>query len=527
MRRHFTGTATLAGAHLHAGWRGLGTWAALMAGLVVATGWGITALYPTAADRAAYAATAGVSPAVAAVNGRGYELTELGGITAYEVGFMALMAFPVIAIHLAIRLTRHEEDAGRTELVTSGRVGRLAPLAAAAITLAATLTVFVVATTLGLQIVGLPRTGSWLYALGLAAFAGAHAAIGLLAAEVSREARTAYGLGLLAVLITFLGRAIVDGRGLAASWISPSGWLAELRPWGPGNWWPLAAYAGLTACGGLLSAATALRRDLGGGLVATRPGPASGGARLGTPAGLAWRLTRTPLLAWLFGIAAWSAALGTLGGEMARIVEENPAIQAAFPVQRPEDLVTSLAVLLCGIGAAAFAVQASTRLAREESAGRLGVVLATRTSRRRLWLTWCAVAAGGSVLVLMVSALTLGATTAWATGEPANLPTALGAGLALVPPVVLIAAVAAALQAAAPVLARFGWALLGWATVVGMLAEPLRLPTWARDLSPLHAVGRVPIEDPRPAALAGMAVIVAVLAATGLARFSRRDLTAG
>jgi ABC-2 type transport system permease protein len=92
---------------------------------------------------------------------------------------------------------------------------------------------------------------------------------------------------------------------------------------------------------------------------------------------------------------------------------------------------------------------------------------------------------------------------------------------------VLIVSTCALLHALAPRLAPLAWLLVGWATVVGMLAQTLSLPEWARRISPLHAAGRVPIEDPNLAALLVMAALGVGAVAIGLARFRYRDLTAG
>lgn len=527
MGGRLAGTALLVRTHVHSGWRGLALWTAAMSALVIAIGWSIAALYPTRADRLAYAESAGASPAVAAFNGRPHDLTELGGIVSYEVGFMALVGFPIIAIHLAVRFSRHEEDSGRLELVTAGRVGRLAPLAAAALTVGSCLTGFVALTAIGLTATGLPSGGSWLYALTLGLFAASFAALGLLVAEVSREARTAYAVGLPVALVAFLVRAGVDGRGWDLAWLSPSGWLAEVRPWAEWQWWPLAAFVGLALVCVALAAAMASHRDLYGGLLAPRSGPAYGAPTLGTPAGLVWRFTRAPLLGWLLGTAVWNAAFGGLAGEMTEIAAANPTMLDALGVEKAEHLVTSLALLLCGVGAAAFGVQAMTRLAREETSGRLGYVLATRAARARLWLVWLVVVSCGAAAVLLVSSLVLGLFTAWSTGDGSNVGSAFVAASALLLPVVSVVSVAAALHAVAPRLTALAWVVVSWTTVVGLLAETLRLPGWARDLSPLHAAGRVPIEDPSTAALVVTALLTVLLVAGGVARFGRRDLVAG
>lgn len=522
-----TGTVRLWRTHLRAGWRGLVGWTVVMTALLLGTASSLKALYPTLAARETYAASAGASPAVAAFNGRGYDLTELGGIVGYEMGFMALLGFPVLAIHLAIRFSRHEEDAGRTELITAGRVGRLAPLAAAALTVVTCLGTFWVLGAVGLQAMGLPAAGSWLYTGSLTLYAVAFGALGLLAAEVSREARTAYGLGLVAVTVAFVVRAVIDGRRWDATWASPQGWLAEVRPWGAHQWWPLLAFAAMILLCGGLAVAMALHRDLAGGLVATRLGPSRGSARLGTPVGYAWRFARGALIGWIIGTCVWAVAFGSLSGEMTDIVAANPALLEALGVSRPEQLVTTLALLLGALGAACFGVQAMVRLAREESSGRLGFVLSTRTTQVRVWSVWVLVVALGAVVILQVSSVALAVTTALSTGDGASMGSVLSGAASLALPVVVIVVVAAAMQAVGPRIAALAWSLVGWGAVVGMLAETMRLPSWARNLSPLYAVGQVPVDSPDRVALGVMGVLVVVLAVGGLLRFGRRDLAAG
>ncbi len=93
--------------------------------LIAATARSISAVYDSPAKREVYRRAIGASPASVAFNGRGYDLDGLGGIVVYELGFFALLLIPVIAIDLAVRLSRTEEDLGRADLVTAAPVGRL------------------------------------------------------------------------------------------------------------------------------------------------------------------------------------------------------------------------------------------------------------------------------------------------------------------------------------------------------------------------------------------------------------------
>nr|WP_300143179.1 hypothetical protein [Propionicimonas sp.] len=95
--------------------------------IVVAVGQGISDLFPTAADRQAYAALAEGSPTFSVFNGKAYDLTSLGGITVMRVGIVGMVVFPLVAATLAVILTRAQEDAGRVGLLTAYRMPRLAP----------------------------------------------------------------------------------------------------------------------------------------------------------------------------------------------------------------------------------------------------------------------------------------------------------------------------------------------------------------------------------------------------------------
>lgn len=523
-----SGALVVARAHARTGWPALLAWPLAMAALVVAVAAGIDALYPGAADREAYAAAMAVSPAAAAFNGRWHDLTTAGGITTNEVGFLGLLLFPPVGIHLAIARTRAEEDSGRAELLTAGRLGRLAPLAGAAAVTVLALALFAAASWAGLTALGLPASGAGLYAAGLALFVAWFAAFGLVAAQLARTARTAYAVALGGALAMFAARAVVDGRDADLPWLTPTGWLPEVRPFGPDpSALPLLLLAGTGLALLGVAAVVASRRDLGAGVLAPRPGPAAGGRVLGMPAGVAWRLTRGAFLGWTLGLAAWSAAIGTLTEEMTEVVRANPEIAALLGVDRPDDLVTTLALVVTALGIIALGLQGLGTLGAEEASGRLGLTLAHPVGRGRLWASWWAVLVAEAAVATAVGGGVLGLVTRAMTGRESALGSVLEASFVLLAAALAIIGVAALCGAVARGGHVVGWLVLGWVAVVALLAETLRLPDWARDLSPLELVGRVPVAPADGAAVAGClaAALAGFVAATAVAR--RRDLRAG
>jgi len=197
---------------LRTSWRGPALVTVICIALVVAIAVGVEGLYPTRAQRVEYAATAGASGISNAFNGRGYALDTLGGITGVEVGFMGQILFPILGVVTAIGLTRRQEEAGRTELLTASRVGRPAPLAAAALLLVLTCAVTAVGLTASMAATGLPVVGSAWYAAGVGACVLFFAAVGLLLGELCQQARTAQQLGLGAVSVVYLTRFVIDAR---------------------------------------------------------------------------------------------------------------------------------------------------------------------------------------------------------------------------------------------------------------------------------------------------------------------------
>ncbi len=522
-----TGTGRLTRLGLRTGGIGLLLVVVLTAGLVTLIAGSITALYGDAGERLRYAETIGTSPASLAFNGRGYGLETIGGITAFEIGFIGQLLFPLLAVHVALRHTRREEEAGRTEVLTAGRVGRLAPLAAGKILVAGVCLAIGVLMFAGLVAVGLPATGSAWYAAGIAVFMLFFGMVGLLLGQLAQSARTAYLTGLALITGAFLLRAVIDGMGWAALWLSPLGWLPEVRAFAEPQAWPLVAYAagGVVLLG--FAVLIARGRDLGAGVLTPRPGPARGRPGLATVPGVTWRLLKGPALTWVVIAVVWAACFGALTQEMSELIDANPALVAALGAEGGVDIVTSLAVVVVCLAATALAAQSAGRLGAEESAGRLGAVLATRVPRLRLWLGWWSVVTVLSLAVLALGTAALGLATWAVTGDAGAVGNALGVGAGYAAPVAFVVAIAALLRAAAPQVAGMIWLLVAWIVLVGFLAETLRIPDWARDLSPLHLVGTLPQEDPALAAVLGLtAGTVLAFTASALA-IGRRDLRAG
>ena len=482
----------------------------LLATLVVAIASGVKDLYDEETERTIYATT---------MNGRGYDLDILGGIAAYEVGFMGQLLLPLTGVLLAVHLTRTPEFTGVLELLTSTRIHRTAVPAAAFMSLIISWAVFGLGCWSGLAMLEYPATGSASYSLAMTG-------VGLLTAQVASTPRAANGLGLLLALAGYLVRMIVDSQNWPGVWVSPMSWVVEVRPWKDLHWPPLLSLLLLAAGGAVAAALGAANRDLGSGLLPARLGRPGAGHLLSRPAGLAWRSTRGAVLGWLLGSVIWVAILGLMTEDFASTIAANPGLLAAFG-GKADDLAPQIGLLLASVLAAAAGLTVTLRFAAEESRARFGLLLSGRISRWGWWLGWHALALFVTAVVLMLSAATLGLCQWWATGDSAALSDDLAAGSAFLAPALAMVGFGSLLVGVAPQSGFLSWGFPIWTLVVGMLAEILQLPGWARRFSPLDWVGNLPGETADGAAVLLLATSAAVAVLIGGYALDRRDLLHG
>ncbi len=500
----------------------------VIVGLVTAVMASVQDLYATEQGRAQYAATLGRSPATAAFNGRPFDLDTIGGIAVYEVGFFGLLLLPALVLVLAVRWSRGQEDLGRSELVTSMQVGRMAPLLAAVLTLTSIVVVSGALIYPGVIAAGYESSGTVVYCLALVLFLLVAAAFGFVCAELSQSGRSATILALAGLALMYMIRAVIDGKTWDVSWATPMGWFAEARPYAEAPpAWPLLALAVLAAT--LFTTAFMIRgrRDLGAGVIPPRRGPAHG--RLKSSGALIRHLTAGIALAWAAGALAWGAAIGLLAEEMRTMLESNPALAEALVGQShtPDGMMTYIVAIFVGLMAAAMGLQGVTRFAAEEIEGRLGVVMSTSVSRARFWAIAVATIAFEVIAVLLAGGIAF-ELAALATGaEVETVRGNLTTMLAYAAPVAVITAIGLALFAVSPRWAAGGWLVLLWATVVAILGKTLQLPQWARDLSPIEHLGNIPIDPLDTTTWWTLLTIGFLLVIAAVPRLVKRDLSAG
>lgn len=516
----------------------LPVWLLVIAGLVAGATSAMAGLYPTAADRLAYAAVSANTIIARAFDGP-IMGTSLGAVFMVETWAVVAVLVAIMSVQAVVRHTRADEEMGRAELVGSAAVGRQAPLTAALGIAIGANGVLLVAVTASLVANGLPLAGSIAAAGATVGVGITFAGVAAVTAQISSSRRGANGLAIGVLGAAFLLRAVGDAfgsvrdSGLAVvsawpSWASPIGWGHQVRPFAGERWGLLLVFPVVAAV--LVAVAFWLRsqRDVGAGLLAVPPGPATASTRLCTPWGLAWRLQRWTVLAWLLGLVILSAAFGSIAEraeELLATSDEFAALVTGMGEGAVTDLFFAFFVGLLAVTVSGLTVQSMLRARHEESNGGAEPVLATGVSRTRWLASHMAVSAGGSATALLVAGLAGGLTHAAVSGDIAAIPELLEAVLAALPAVLclgglVVAAIGLVPRWAAPV----GWSGLVAALVVGQFGALFELPQAVLNISPFTHVPAVPAQPWAWTPVIALLGVACGLAILGMAAFRRRDL---
>ncbi|PTR26441.1 ABC-2 type transport system permease protein [Rhodococcus sp. OK519] len=486
-------------------------------------------LYPTPEARQARAALI-ESPAATALAGPGYGLSDytLGAMVANEIAGMTMIAVAIMSVLLVTLHLRTEEETGRAEMLRSGVVGRFAPITSGlAVVLLANLLIAVVLG-VGLTAVGLPVLGSWNLAGSVFMVGLVFGATSALFSQVTEHARTASGLGLVAVAVAYLLRAIGDVRAKEDdsiwSWLSPIGWGQATRAYVDERWWPLLLGLAAVVVGVVLAYAVVGRRDVGAGLVAPRGGRPRASAALDGIAALTLRMQRNQIAAWGIGVAALAFPIGALGQQVAEFVNQDPRLAGLLPGGESNAAQGAFALYLVflAIMACMYAMTAIQSARGEETSGRAEDVLASPVSRWRWLGAQLVVISVATSLIVLAAGAAMGVTAAATLHDGGMFGRLVGAAANFLPATLTVIALSAAVYAWFPRMLAVVWVYLGYALVIGMFLEVL--PDWTGWASPFHFTPNLPADEFDIVPVLVLLVVAAALYTLALVGFRRRDI---
>ncbi|MCW2866777.1 MAG: hypothetical protein JWR20_965 [Marmoricola sp.] len=486
------------------------SWLVVLTATVGASAAATASLYPARADRVAAASAIDASPAVVVLYGPILDRGSLGELAMTKLTVLYAVLVAVLGLLLVRRHTRAEEESGRAELVGSTAVGRDAPLAAALVEAGLVALAIGVLAAVADVAAGLPATGSVAFGASWTGAGLVGAGLGAVACQVSASSRTCGALAAGALAALFLVRALGDTSAPRLAWVSPLGWGTRLRAWDDPRWWVLVLPVGTAALLGAAAFALRARRDLGAGIVGSRPGRFRGSQRLAGPVALTARLHAPALATWSVGLLVVGLVLGAIAPDVTSLLDSPAAREVvrraggAGPLERSL-LAAELSVV--AVVVTCFALSVVVHAGADEREGRTELVLASAVPRGRAFAGTAAVALLGPVWLLLVTGVAV------ALGYRRDRLEVLVAALAQAPAVWLVAALALAAYAVRGRWASTGWALLVVLVSLGQLGELLRLPHWLTRASPYAHTSRMPAAAFAPVP----AVVMVALAAAVLA----------
>ena len=492
-------------------------------------------LYKTQSQRDALASAYGSNKATAALFGPAHRLQTVAGFTVFKIGMTLMVVGAVWGLLTSTRLLRGEEDEGRWDLLLAGPTTKRAAAGQALIGLAAGVSALWASTAIITVVIGLTARvsiapGAALYfALAMVTTAGMFLGIGALTSQLAPTRRQAAAYAAVCLGATYGIRLIADaGVGLhGLIWLSPLGWVEELRPLTDPQPLVLLPIIGLTGITALAAVNLAGRRDVGVGIISDRTVSRSRSRLLTGPTGLSIRLTRSTVIGWwvaiaisglLYGLIAKSAGT-TISGSSVRTVFSRLGATG-----NGAEAVLGVCFLVIGVLVAFVGAGQLTAARYEEAAGRLDHLLAGTVSRTR-WL-------GGRLLValtvLVVSGLGAGF-FAWlgaaSQGSGVELATLLGAGLNVVPPAIVILGIgmlAFGLMPRATSVVVYSY--LGWSLLVVVVGGIGAVDHWILDTSVFHQMASAPARPPDWPANGVMGLVGAVSIVLGVVAFMHRDV---
>ncbi|HEU0042873.1 MAG TPA: ABC transporter permease subunit [Jiangellaceae bacterium] len=471
------------------------------------------------------------NPAVRALYGMPFDVTNAGGFTVWRVGTFLCVFAGLWALMATTRVLRGEEEAGRWDLLLT------APVTRGGVLLSHVKVLGGGSVAVGLAVFGSfvsggePADSAGLYALGVTFLTLTFVAVGAVASQLFASRRRAAGAAGAVLGISYVIRMVADGTtdGGWLRWASPLGWVENLEAFASDN---VVALVPLVITPPILFAVAIVldrRRDTDEGIIRDT-GTATARLRLlRSPLGFAWRERVGGLLGWGLGLLAFGFILGAITKAFVDFIADDPDIsdlmeQFGFTsVSTPIGFVSSMDAA-CVAVVCVYAVTGIARLWEDEQFDRLDLVFAARVTRPA-WL------GAGTISTAVVSALLMAAigVGTWlgvaVTGVDITFVESMGAVANLVPLVVLFLGLAVLVHGTVPkwtVPVAGGGA--GALYVLSFLGPAMNLPDWITDLSPWRHVAVAPPDPVNWAGTIVMCLLGIVFGVIGFTAYARRDL---
>lgn len=462
---------------------------------------------------------------------------RLGQLLQWETGAFLLVCTALMAILLTCRVLRADEDEGLIELLRATGAGRSVPFVVPvalvwALVGALSAGVGGVLTWQTRSIEELTVSGAWALAGTICVTGWVFSAIAAVACQMGRQVGQARGLSMVMLALAFAMRVgadqISDDSGSDwLRWLTPLGWRDLVRPYTDDRASVLAACCVIAIAVALGAAVLAARREYLDGYLPDRSSSRLRW-RVRGHMDLLGRLSWRSLVGWALASTGLALLYGSVSGSIKDLLAPGSPtasyvgkMAVGSPVEQFVSLMTVVTVLLVAVAA----VRRMNWLAGLERAGLVEVELAAGVRRGRVLLCQVLCALIESIILLLVSATILAATTATQLTDDHAVARSFVFTVSQLPGMVAAIGIAAALVGLAPRLAGLSWVVVTWSAFAQFFGGLVDLKDWAKDLSVLgHHLDVVGSPDWKPLAVQAMVGLIGII--IGLAAYTRRNLPA-
>ncbi|SFM49096.1 ABC-2 type transport system permease protein [Gracilibacillus orientalis] len=477
-------------------------WTLSVVGITVVVAGAFSNLYGSAEERDAMAQTL-VNPAMVAMVGPAYGIDNytIGAMMANQMLLFTAIVLGIMSILMITKLTRKQEEEGKFELIRSMPVGRLSSLSSALILVALVNLLIGLATAISLIVInveGIGVEGSIMYGTILTVTGLIFTGITAVITQLTETSRGALGLSMAVLLVAYFARAIGDVSSEALSLASPLGLILRTEVYVENDWWPIIVAVVITLVFTVLAFYLHNRRDLGAGLLPSKPGKKEASKLLLSPLGLVLRLQRTQIIAWLMAMIFLGASYGSVLGDLESFFADNEMMQQMLgnnpDYTLTEQFITMLMVIL-SIFATIPMVILFLKIRGEEKKERNDHLLTTGVSRYRLLSHYLGISIVMGVVSLFIALYGLWAAGAAVMDDPVPFENILKAGMSYVPAMLGILAIANLLFAFLPKWTPLVWAYLVFSFFTVYLGGMIDIPEWIANISSFNHIPQIPVEE--------------------------------
>jgi ABC-2 type transport system permease protein len=443
----------------------------------------------------------------------GIDAPTTGSIYAFMMLLWSVMALAIMNIIMVVKHTRSDEEHGRTEVVRSLPVGRLANIHATMI--ASFIINAAFAVLLGLALFatgteGMGFTGSMMCGAVMGASGFAFAAITAVFCQLSSSSSGAMGLSFLSLGVFYMLRGYGDINAEWLSLVNPLGLAQRAKVFVDND--PLPVIALLIAAAGIALLAYKLNsiRDMGQGFIPARPGRKNARKSMLTPFGFSLRLTRNMLIVWTLTMFALGASYGSFMGEIDQMVGDSPGYLMLMGI--PETVLEELTdyekrdIIIDAFGSFVNVIMAvialvplvmlSMKLRSEEKHERLEHVISRSVSRTKYLSGFTIIAFAASVVLQLCTALGLYIGVDAATeSNPFLLDKIILANISFLPALWVMMGLAILIIGMFPKATGIVWGYYGLVCFLTLTSNVPDMPDWLARLSPMGFVEGVKVTN--------------------------------